>query len=351
MRLRIRDTSRGLASWNRLTSIIRRLRRIAGRLRVIARQPAPHPEAETPGLVVSPRRSSGQRPKPLEIQPSIPGRLPLTIWPVDPPAEYLGQLDPHFQRQLAERWSDVRLEDCHFYHSVLLPDGSFIEGPWDLLDNEREYLGGIDLAGRRVLEFGPASGWLTVWMTQQGADVVALDVGWDLTYDVMPLSTIDVEKARADSVALATRVENAWWYLRRVYGHSARAVYAPIYDLPPDLGRYDVTVFGSVLLHLRDPFRALEQAAAITDGTIVVTEPLNVGPGEVDRPVLLWNPTHGTNWAGWWSLSPGVVTDMLGVLGFPSATVTYHRQLYRPPGVPDAVPTEATVYTVVARQD
>jgi len=347
---RVRDTSRRLASWNRLTPITRRMGRMAGRLRVIARRPAPHLEAETPAIIVSPRRSSATRPKPLEIQPSIPGRPPLTIWPADPPAGYLGQLDPRFQTQLEERWSDVRLEDCHFYHSVRLPDGSFIEGPWDLLDNEHEYLGGIDLAGRRVLEFGPASGWLTLWMAQEGADVVALDVGWDLSYDVMPLSTIDVEKARADSIALATRVENAWWYLRREYGHSARAVYAPIYDLPQDLGRYDVSVFGSVLLHLRDPFRALEQAAARTDGTIVVTEPLNVAPGDIERPILLWNPTASTNWAGWWSLSPGVVTDMLGVLGFPFATVTYHSQLYRPPGVPDSVPTEATVYTVVARR-
>jgi O-methyltransferase len=240
------------------------------------------------------------------------------------------------------------LEDCHFYHRVRLPDGSLIEGPWDLLDNEHEYLGGIDVAGRRVLEFGPASGWLTVWMTQQGADVVILDVGWDLTYDVIPLPTIEVDKARADSVWLASRVENAWWYLRRAYDHSARAVYAPIYDLPRDLGRFEVAVFGSLLLHLRDPFRALEQAAAVTDDTIVVAEPLNVSLGDLDRPVLLWNPTHSTNWTGWWSLSPGLVTDMLSVLGFPSARVSYHRQVYQPPDVPDSVPVEVTVFTVVA---
>ncbi len=187
-------------------------------------------------------------------------------------------------------------------------------------------------------------------MSQNGADVVALDLGWDLASDVMPLSTIDVEKARAESVAFATRVESAWWYLRRAYGNSARAVYAPIYDLPRDLGRYDVAVFGAILLHLRDPFRALEQAAALTDDTMVVVEPFNASISDQDRPFLFWNPSRGTNWSGWWYLSPGVVTDMLAVLGFPNSTVSYHRQFYKPPDVPDAVSTEVTLYTVVARR-
>ena len=62
------------------------------------------------------------------------------MWPADPPPGYLGQLNPEFQRQLAGWWADVRLEDCYFYHSVLLPDGSFVQGPWDLIDNESEYL-------------------------------------------------------------------------------------------------------------------------------------------------------------------------------------------------------------------
>jgi hypothetical protein len=272
------------------------------------------------------------------------------VWPAEPPPGYLGQLDPDFQLQLSERWADVRLEDCHFYHCARLPDGSFLEGPWDLLDNESEYLGGIDVAGRSVLEFGPASGWLTLWMTQHGADVVVLDIGWDLASDLIPLATIDLEKARGESIWLATQVENAWWYLRRAYGHSARAVYAPVYDLPRDLGRHDVAVFGSILLHLRDPFRALEQAAAFTDDTMVVVEPLNVPVSDLDRPIMLWNPTRSTNWSGWWSFSPGVVTDMLEVLGFPNATVSYHRQLYRPPGVPGSEWVEATVFTVVARR-
>jgi O-methyltransferase len=271
------------------------------------------------------------------------------MWPADPPPGYLGQLDPDFQRELAGHWADVRLEDCYFYHCVLFPDGSFVKGPWDLIDNESNYLGGIDLAGRSVLEYGPASGWLTHWMTQQGAEVVIIEIGWDLSNDLLPLATFDLEQARREQVSRAGQLANSWWYVRNAFGHSARAVYAPIYDLPSDLGRYDVSVFGSILLHLRDPFSALQQAAAITDDTIVVVEPLVVSAQDIDRPVLLWNPSRSTSTNAWWWLAPEVVTDMLDVLGFPNATVSYHRQYYAPENYPELA-YEATLYTVVAQR-
>ena len=128
------------------------------------------------------------------------------MWPAEPPPGYRGQLKADFQRQLASNWDDVRLEDCYFYHSVLLPDGSFIKGPWDLIGNEKEYLGGIDLAGRTVFEYGPASGWLTHYMSEQGADVTIIDIGWDLSTDLIPLGTIDLEQTRREQVARAGQV-------------------------------------------------------------------------------------------------------------------------------------------------
>jgi O-methyltransferase len=271
------------------------------------------------------------------------------VWPAEPPPGYRGQLEPEFQSELAKRWADVRLEDCYFYHSVLFPDGTFVKGPWDLIDNESSYLGGIDLAGRSVLEYGPASGWLTQWMSTQGADVVIIDIGWDLSTDLIPLATIDLDETRTVQVARAGQVVNSWWYVRNAFGHSARAVYAPVYNLPPDLGRYDVSVFGSILLHLRDPFLALQQAAAVTDDAIVVIEPMVTAPEVIGRPVLIWNPSKSTNPNGWWLLPPGVITDMLDVLGFPNATVSYHRQFYVPETDADLA-GEVLYYTVVARR-
>lgn len=303
-----------------------------------------------PELPIQPRHISTPRRPPLTVPQPNPSWHPLDIWSGGPPPGYLGQLDQTFQSQLAERWSRVQLEECYFYHYVRLPDGNYIAGPWDLIDNESEYLGGIHLDGRTVIEFGPATGWLTFWMTQHGADVVALDLGWDLAPDLLPLNGVDFLTMRTQQKEFAARVINSWWYLRRQWGHSARAVYAPIYDLPADIGQYHTSVFGSILMHLRDPFRALEQGASVTTDTMVVVERLNVPPADVDKSLMLWNPTRGTNPNGWWFMTPTVVADMLAVVGFPKTTISYNRQIYLPPEAPDSEPIEAVNFTVVGRR-
>jgi hypothetical protein len=87
-----------------------------------------------------------------------------------------------------------------------------------------------------------------------------------------------------------------------------------------------------------------------TDEAIVVVEPLRHGPAEVSEPVLRWNVTGSVSPNGWWGFSPGAIVDMLGVLGFPHATVTYHRQPYRPENNPVEGATDMVNFTVVARR-
>ena len=74
--------------------------------------------------------------------------------------------------------------DCYFYHTMELPGRGVIEGrDWDLRGRVDEYLGNVDFAGQRVLEIGPASGFLTFEMEKRGADVISVEVtdehGWD----------------------------------------------------------------------------------------------------------------------------------------------------------------------------
>jgi O-methyltransferase len=57
---------------------------------------------------------------------------------------------------------------------------------WDLRGKTDEYLGGIDLRGRGVLEIGPASGCLTVEMERAGADVTAIELPPEASWDVVP---------------------------------------------------------------------------------------------------------------------------------------------------------------------
>ena len=214
---------------------------------------------------ITPRHPSAPRPAPLEVERADWDEHYLEVWSGGPPPGYLGQLDSEFQRQLADRWADVGLEDCYFYHCARLRDGSFIDGPWDLLDNELEHYSRDEVAGHKVLEFGPANGWLTHWMADQGADVVVLDVGWDLLPTSIPLRAFDMETMRGEQAYYCASVVNAW-YLSAETGVTPLAEFMHRSTTCPRTWEGMTSPYsGASCSPPRRPFRALEQAAAFTD--------------------------------------------------------------------------------------
>jgi hypothetical protein len=68
--------------------------------------------------------------------------------------------------------------DCYFYHTMELPGYGVINGEWDLRRGVDEYLGEVLFAGQRVLEIGPASGFLTFEMEKRGAEIISVEVGF-----------------------------------------------------------------------------------------------------------------------------------------------------------------------------
>src|ERR1700722_17438739 len=72
--------------------------------------------------------------------------------------------------------SDPRLSGCYFYHTMELPDFGVVHGEWEIRDFH-QYIGSVDLAGKRVLDVGTASGFLSFRAERAGAsEVVSFDV-------------------------------------------------------------------------------------------------------------------------------------------------------------------------------
>jgi hypothetical protein len=236
-------------------------------------------------------------------------------------------LSSEAQEELRTRYHGVTLQDCYLYHWFDMPDGQEIIGNWDLRQNWSDYLGGIDLAGRRVLEFGPASGFLTLKMEKMGAEVVAFDLPPGTPPDILPIPGIPSQQLRKSKARDIDRVRNSWWYFHRQFGSNAKAVYGDIYRLPDQIGRFDVAVFAAILLHLANPFAALQEAATVTDEMIIVTDlyPQHLG----DQAVLEFSPyAQGKDPMAWWLLTPGAVTRMLAAIGFINSRVTYHEHRF-----------------------
>jgi SAM-dependent methyltransferase len=241
------------------------------------------------------------------------------------------------------------LDDCYFYHTMDLPGFGTVEGAWDLRGGVREYLGGVRLAGKRVLEVGTASGYLCFHMEQAGAEVVAYDLnpGQAQYVNVVPYARADQSVHYRNFAENLPKLNNAFWLSHRLYGSSARLVHGHAYAIPEEIGPVDIATFGCILLHLRDPFQALASAARLVRETVIITEvcwepPQPDGDRSLVRrllhrylkpskpkPAMVFMPDFRTCFpeVGWWRLSPEILGEFLGVLGFESTSVTYHTQI------------------------
>lgn len=258
------------------------------------------------------------------------------------------------------------VDDCYFYHTMDIPGHGVVTGEWDLRGRENLYLGGFDFTGKRVLEMGPASGFLTRYMEQAGADVVAYDLSEDHSWDTVPFDGSDFEQLDKERREHIRRLNNGWWLSRNANNLSAQAVYGTVYTVPEAIGQVDVATFASILLHVRDPFLAVRTAARLVRETIIVTDIYPATDFHLVQPQLnsadpaivteLPEESFGENkmvfmpqyWDKayvdtWWMLSPTTVKRFLGILGFTETTVTYHF-------APSGGNSRTMLYTVVAHR-
>jgi SAM-dependent methyltransferase len=220
---------------------------------------------------------------------------------------------------------DVDAQHTTIYHRIDLPGLEDKKWEWDLRGQEASYFGDYDFNGKRVLEFGAASGGLTFWMEQQGAEVVAVDLSPDVArtrWDTLVGAEDNLEEINSAMSSGIERLNNGFWYAHQRLGSSARLVHGTAYNVPNEIGRFDVVTLGSILLHLRDPLGALENAIRFTDKSIIITD---IVPGFIDErlqslPLAYFMPdksrrTRHGGWT-WWQITPEVYRRFLELKGF-----------------------------------
>jgi SAM-dependent methyltransferase len=211
--------------------------------------------------------------------------------------------------------------DCSFYHVMELPQvGRVGGGEWDLRGTVDAYLGDFDFRGKRALDVGAASGFLTFEMEKRGASVVSFDIGEDVDWDIAPFASgLNLAYARRVKRESRERMLNGYWLAHRLLKSTARAFYGDIYALPEGLGSFDVVVMGAVLLHLRDPIRALSSASRLSRDAMVITDL----PFESPSPVMEFLPDLSMKLTDtWWRISERCMSAMLQMMGFEPPIVT-----------------------------
>jgi O-methyltransferase len=226
----------------------------------------------------------------------------------------------------ATRPADITVADCDFYHVMDLPRDGTVGGQWDLRETVDSYLGLYRFSGKRVLEVGPASGFLTSAMELRGADVVCLEVTDEHGWDFVPFPRSVLDPHMASRAKHMRRIKNSWWYVHQEKSMKAHIHYGDVYNIPDSLGEFDAAVLAAVMTHCQNPVQMMAECAKRAKA-IIISETYR--PDLEGKPVCLLSPsTENKDWGTWWQFSTDFFKQYLGVLGYNIRPLIKHEPKY-----------------------
>ena len=169
-----------------------------------------------------------------------------------------------------------------WYHTIEVAPGVVTPGYFDLRPIV-DQLPWPDVQGKRCLDVGTWDGFLAFELERRGAaEVVAVDIPdheeWDMPPRIRAGGVEYLKTAVGPEKGLGFRVA------REVLGSSVVSKEVSVYDLSPErLGHFDVVVCGSLLLHLRDPLRALDAIRSVCTGSFLSTNQVDLTRSIVQR--------------------------------------------------------------------
>ncbi|MEJ7582536.1 MAG: methyltransferase domain-containing protein [Acidimicrobiales bacterium] len=172
-------------------------------------------------------------------------------------------------------------ENPVWYHTLELAPGLETPGWFDLRPIA-DHLPWPDLRGKRCLDVATYDGFLAFEMERRGAaEVVATDISSHEDWDWLPRERADGLRYLDQEAGTKGR---GFEIAAQALGSSVDRQFVNVYDLRPDrVGVFDVVVCGSLLLHLRDPFRALHAIRGVCDGVFLSAETIDLWLGLVHR--------------------------------------------------------------------
>lgn len=167
-----------------------------------------------------------------------------------------------------------QVENVPWYHVMELPGGVRTPGVFDLYEAPGRLPLPASLEGKRCLDVGCADGFWAFELEKRGAaSVVATDVNDTAQHD-WPATVRDPE-VRAERRG---RHAHAFAIAKEALGSSVERIDVSPYDLnPEDHGMFDFVCMGSLLLHLRDPHRALAAVRSVTAGEFFSNDAVSLG--------------------------------------------------------------------------
>jgi tRNA (mo5U34)-methyltransferase len=220
-----------------------------------------------------------------------------------------------------------RVAAREWYHVLELAPGVVTPGWYDLRRVVSRVLLPASLDGARCLDIGTFDGFWAFEMERRGAaEVIGIDIldprAWDWPVAASEQAVEDLERRKEGGAGFEIA--------RAALGSRAERRERSVYDLDPAVdGSFDLVYLGSLLLHLRDPVRALERARSVCRGRLLVVD-------AIDLPLTLTLPRRPTAYLDgvgrpwWWRPNQAGLVRLVEAAGF--RLVEPPRRVFMAPG-------------------
>jgi tRNA (mo5U34)-methyltransferase len=235
-----------------------------------------------------------------------------------------------------------------WYHTLELAPGVTTPGWFDTRPVVAKLPLPESLEGMRCLDIGTFDGFWAFELERRGAaEVVATDLLDAEQWDWPAGSSPEVIREMAER----KRGGEGFRLAREALGSSVQLIERSVYDLDPgELGEFDFAYLGSLLLHLRDPVRALERVRALVSGRLLVVDVYDPLMSLLfRRRPLATLDGRGRPW--WWQSNIACLVRMVEAAGFGLLEPTRRIRMPRGRGQPLPRPRPAALRTRAARRD
>lgn len=208
---------------------------------------------------------------------------------------------------------DAEIAAATWYHTIELPGGISTPGFYDTPEIIKRFPFPENLEGKRCLDVGTANGFWAFEMERRGAaEVVAVDIDDPADYDwPEPLPERPTRPANRKEGA-----DPGFQIAHRELGSSVERVVTRVYDLPiAGIGEFDFVYMGALMLHLRDPVKALAAVREVTKGEFISADSVSLS-ASLSHPLTAAGVLRGVGEPRWWTPNVLAYRRLVRAAGF-----------------------------------
>jgi len=211
----------------------------------------------------------------------------------------------------------ARVAALDWYHVLELPGGVRTRGHFDPRRIVHKVPLPASLHGRRALDVGTWDGFWAFELERRGAaEVVAVDLQHAEQWDWPVPADPRLQAGQQRYLAGVKAGNRGFDVAKAALGSAVTRRELSVYDLSPDtVGTFDFAYLGTLLMHLRDPVRALMALRSVVTGEAVIADGVDAIPSWL-RPNTPVARLEGQSEPWWWQPNRAALHRMAEAAGW-----------------------------------